>query len=159
MGGTWPEVHPLRNGRLPARDLVVYELHLDDFTADYREARAPMDAAQDKLDYLANLGINAILFLPWTTWQNAVFDWGYTPFQYFAAEYRYVNDVTRPEEKLSALRNLVSACHDRNIHVIMDGVFNHVHPGLPVPAPLRKSRGLSIYRHAIWGYVHRAPGP
>jgi 1,4-alpha-glucan branching enzyme len=131
VGGTWPGVRPLKNGPRPLRDLVVYELHLDDFTADYREARSPMDATTDKLDYLANLGINAILFEPWTSWQNRAFDWGYTPFQYFAAEYRYVNDVTQPAEKLSALRNLISACHDRGIHVIMDGVFNHVHPDFP----------------------------
>jgi 1,4-alpha-glucan branching enzyme len=131
IGGTWPDVRPLPNGRLPLHDLVVYELHLDDFTSDYRESRAPMDAARDKLDYLVGLGVNAILFMPWTTWQNPYFDWGYTPFQYFAAEYRYLNDVTQPAEKLSALRNLISACHDRGIHVIMDGVFNHVHPDFP----------------------------
>ncbi len=131
IGGTWPDVRPLKSARKPLRDLIIYELHLDDFTSDFREARAPMDAATDKLDYLANLGINAILFMPWTTWQNPYFDWGYTPFQYFAAEYRYLNDVTQPAEKLSALRSLISACHDRDIHVIMDGVFNHVHPDFP----------------------------
>src|SRR5712691_2825561 len=131
IGGSDPAVAPLAHGRKPLRDLVMYELHLDDFTDDFRGTRAPMDAAQDKLDYLAGLGINAILFMPWTTWQNPDFDWGYTPFQYFAAEYRYVNDVTQPAEKLSALKNLISACHQRGIHVIMDGVFNHVHHDFP----------------------------
>jgi pullulanase len=131
VGGSWPDVRPLKNGRKPMRDLIVYELHLDDFTADFRDTRAPMDAATDKLDYLQGLGVNAVLFMPWTTWQNPSFDWGYTPFQYFAAEFRYVNDSTQPEEKLSALRNLINACHDRDIHVIMDGVFNHVHADFP----------------------------
>ncbi len=131
VGGSWPDVRPLAHPRKPLRDLIVYELHLDDFTSDFRDWRSPMDAATDKLDYLVTLGINAILFMPWTTWQNPYFDWGYTPFQYFAAEYSYLNDVTQPAEKLSALRNLISACHDRDIHVIMDGVFNHVHPDFP----------------------------
>jgi pullulanase len=131
VGGSWPDVRPIVGGRKPLRDLIVYELHLDDFTAGFRGSRAPMDAALDKLDYLQSLGINAILFMPWTTWQNPDFDWGYTPFQYFAAEYSYINDVTEPAEKLSALRNLINACHDRGIHVIMDGVFNHVHPDFP----------------------------
>jgi pullulanase len=131
VGGTFPSVRPLRDGRKPQRDLIIYELHVDDFTDDYRETRAPMDAVVDKLDYLADLGVNAILFMPWTTWQNPQFDWGYTPFQYFAVEYRYVNDPLHPEEKLAALWNLISACHDRGIHVIMDGVFNHVHPDFP----------------------------
>jgi 1,4-alpha-glucan branching enzyme len=131
VGGTWPALRPLAGGRKPMRDLVVYELHLDDFTSDFREARAPMAAAVDKLDYVRSLGVNAVLFMPWTTWQNSYFDWGYTPFQYFAAEFRYINDVTQPAEKLSALRNLISECHDRGLHVIMDGVFNHVHPDFP----------------------------
>jgi pullulanase/glycogen debranching enzyme len=131
VGGTWPDMRPLKNGRKSLRDLIVYELHLDDFTDDFREARAPMDAAIDKLDYLVSLGVNAILFMPWTTWQNRYFDWGYAPFQYFAAEYRYLNDVTQPAEKLSALRTLISTCHDRDIHVMMDGVYNHVHADFP----------------------------
>jgi pullulanase len=133
IGGSSPSdtVPPLRHGRKPLRDLIVYELHLDDFTDEYRDSRAPLDAMRDKLDYLVSLGINAILFMPWTTWQSRDFDWGYTPFQYFAVEYRYVNDERQPTEKLSALKNLIAACHERDIHVILDGVFNHVHPDFP----------------------------
>src|SRR5437868_14506157 len=41
---------------------------LDDFTAQYRTARAPLDAVWDKLDYLQHLGVNAIEFMPWTAW-------------------------------------------------------------------------------------------
>ncbi|MFP5283225.1 MAG: alpha-amylase family glycosyl hydrolase, partial [Actinomycetes bacterium] len=36
-----------------------------------------------------------------------------------------------PAERLSWLKRLVSACHDRGLHVIMDGVFNHVSPAFP----------------------------
>lgn len=131
IGGTWPPGTPLPNGRQPLRDLIVYELHLDDFTAEFRRTRAPLEAATDKLDHLKALGINAVLVMPWTTWQSEDFDWGYTPFQYFAVEHRYANDPLHPAEKLSALRNFISACHARDIHVIMDGVFNHVHPDFP----------------------------
>lgn len=131
IGGSWPAITPLAGGRKPLRELIVYELHLDDFTAEFRRTRAPLDAAVDKLDYLHDLGINAILVMPWTTWQNEDFDWGYTPFQYFAVEHRYANDPLQPAEKLSALRAFISACHARGIHVIMDGVFNHVHPDFP----------------------------
>ena len=41
--------------RLPPRDLILYELMIDDFTAEYRGDRAPIDAIWDKLDYLQNL--------------------------------------------------------------------------------------------------------
>jgi len=134
VGGSQPAdnvVQPLAHGRKPYRDLVVYELHLDDFTDEYRGVRAPLDAMRDKLDYLVDLGINAVLFMPWTSWNAIEFDWGYVPFQYFAVDYRYANDLEKPEEKLSWMSKLVSACHERDIHVLMDGVFNHVSQDFP----------------------------
>src|SRR6266516_2819906 len=134
IGGSRPEenvVQPLKSGRKYLRDLIVYEMNIDDFTDEYREVRAPFDAITDKLDYLVDLGFNAILFLPWTAWKNRESDWGYEPFQYFAVEYRYANDLNRPAEKISWLKKLVSACHDRDIHVIMDGVFNHISVDFP----------------------------
>jgi 1,4-alpha-glucan branching enzyme len=46
-------------------------------------------------------------------------------------EYRLANDLNKPAEKISWLKKLVSACHERGIHVIMDGVFNHVSTDFP----------------------------
>lgn len=134
IGGSRPEdniVKPLKHGRKHLRDLILYEMMIDDFTDEYRRAKAPLDAVIDKLDYLKNLGFNAILFMPWTAWKNPDFDWGYEPFQYFAVEYRYANDLKKPEEKISWLKKLINACHERDIHVIMDGVFNHVSVDFP----------------------------
>jgi 1,4-alpha-glucan branching enzyme len=134
IGGSRPSdnvVAPLAGGRKPLRDLVIYEMHVDDFTDEFRGVRAPLDAARDRLDYLVDLGINAILFMPWTAWRNRDFDWGYEPFQYFAVEYRYANDLNRPEEKISWLKRLISACHEWGIHVILDGVFNHASTDFP----------------------------
>ena len=151
IGGSRPkdnEIAPLKNGRKPFRDLIIYEMNIDDFTREFRRGRAPLAALipgeissetgeTPKLDYLASLGINAILFMPWTAWKNRDFDWGYVPFQFFAVEYRYANDaakangLTKSEEKISWLKKLISECHKRDIHVIMDGVFNHVSPDFP----------------------------
>jgi pullulanase len=117
--------------RKPLRDLIVYELHIGDFTAEYRGSRAPLDAVCDNLDYLGTLGINAILFMPWTAWKDKDYDWGYAPFQYFAVEYAYANDANKPEEKISWLKTLITECHKRDIHVIMDGVYNHCDPIFP----------------------------
>ncbi len=120
-------IAPVAGGRKPLRDLIVYELMIDDFTDEYRAARAPIDAVRDKLDYLQKtLGINAILFMPWTAWPGDKFNWGYTPYLYFSVEYRYANALNRPSDKLVWLRRLINECHARGIHVIMDGVFNHV---------------------------------
>jgi len=130
IGGSRPDentVTPVSGGRKHLRDLIVYELMLDDFTDEFREARAPLDAVRDKLDYLQHeLGVNAILFMPWTAWPSASYSWGYIPYQYFSVEYRYANALGAPSEKLSWLKRLVDDCHRRGLHVIMDGVFNHV---------------------------------
>ncbi len=63
VGGSRPEnnqVVSLSGGRKPVRDLVIYELMIDDFTAEFRGVRAPLDAVTDKIDYLKGLGVNAI---------------------------------------------------------------------------------------------------
>jgi pullulanase len=140
VGGTRPSdntVRALAGGRRPLEDLNVYELMIDDFTAGYRAARAPLDAVVDRLDYIRDLGFNAILFMPWTAWRSDDPDWGYEPFQYFSVEARYAHDLLAPEEKLSWLKRLISECHDRGIHVIMDGVFNHVSVDFPYKALYR----------------------
>lgn len=124
VGGSRVQVQPLAQ-RLPWRDLVVYELMIDDFTAGYREGAAPVDAVRRKLQDIAALGFNAIEFMPWTAWCDPRFDWGYEPCQYFAVETRYTRDASAPAEHLSRLKRLVGACHDLGLHVIMDGVFNH----------------------------------
>ena len=100
-------------------------MHADDFTKEFRGNHAPLDAIVQKLDGLQALGINAIEIMPWTAWVNVDFDWGYVPFQYFAVEYLYANDASDPQEKISKLKALISECHKRDIHVILDGVFNH----------------------------------
>ncbi|KWT92781.1 alpha-amylase family glycosyl hydrolase [Candidatus Magnetominusculus xianensis] len=125
VGGSFPGVGPLLGGRQPHRDLVVYELNIDDFTAEYRGGRAPIEAVTEKVSYIKDLGINAILFMPWTAWPGYGYSWGYTPYQYFAVEYRYANAIGKPSEKLSLLKTLISECHKSEIHVIMDGVYNH----------------------------------
>jgi pullulanase len=140
VGGSRPEdnvVKPLKSGRKHLHDLIIYEIHPEDFSDEYRGVRAPLDAIIDKLDYLADLGFNAILLMPWTASPYQEYDWCYEPLLYFAVEYRYANNLNQPEEKLSWLKKLISACHDRDIHVIMDGVFNHVSVDFPYKALYR----------------------
>jgi len=129
VGGRSVPVRPILH-RLPPQDLVLYELMIDDFTAVFRGSRSPIDAIHDKLDYLESLGVNAVEFMPWMAWPGDDFSWGYDPFQFFAVEYRYVHDAAAPADKLFRLKTLINALHDRGIHVIMDGVFNHVRAGI-----------------------------
>jgi glycosidase len=129
VGGSRPSDHvipPVKGGRKHLRDLVVYELNIDDFTANYRRGKAPVAAVKDRLNYLQELGVNAIEFLPWSTWSRPAYSWGYNPIQDFAVAFNYVADLEAPAEKLSLLADLISDCHSRGIHVILDGVYNHV---------------------------------
>jgi 1,4-alpha-glucan branching enzyme len=128
IGGNTTSVKPISK-RLQPKDLIMYEMMIDDFTSEFRGNRAPVDAVHDRLDYLQALGINAIEFMPWTAWPGGGFSWGYDPFQFFSVEYRYVHDESSPADKLYKLKMLINELHQRNIHVIMDGVFNHVRAG------------------------------
>ncbi len=126
VGGSHTGVVPVAGGRKHLRDLRVYEINLDNFTDEFRGVRAPLDAVVDKLDYIRDLGFNAVLPMPWTAWPGTAFNWGYEPFLYFAVSYRYANSLNEPAEKLSYLKRFINECHARGIHVILDGVFNHV---------------------------------
>jgi 1,4-alpha-glucan branching enzyme len=157
IGGSSPAdnpINPLKNGRKHLQDLIVYELMIDDFTDEYRSHRAPLDAVRDKLDYLqTELGINAILFLPWTAWPSQSFSLGYIPYQYFSVEYRYANALNAPAEKLSWLKQLINACHQRDIHVIMDGVFNHAGD----VNPQKNSKGEIIANGFPYRWLYQKP--
>jgi len=135
IGGSQPSqnvVLPLVHGRKPLKELMIYELNIFDFVSGYnREKEAPVAAVIQKLDYIREIGFNAILFMPWTAWNNAEYSWGYVPFQYFAVEYLLANNLDKPSEKLSFLKKMISECHQRDIHVIMDGVYNHVSTDFP----------------------------
>ena len=95
----------------------------------------------DRLDYLQDLGVNAIYF-------NPIFS--------SAANHRYhTYDYWNVDPLLggnAALRELLDAAHARNLRVVLDGVFNHA------------SRGFWQFHHTLengaaspyvdWFYFH-----
>lgn len=96
----------------PAKSsLVIYELLVRDFT-DERNYQTILDT----LDYLDRLGINAIEFMPINEF-NGNDSWGYDPTFYLALDKAYGDK--------SAFKELVNACHERGIAVLLDVVLNH----------------------------------
>ncbi len=91
--------------------LVVYELLIRDFIAEHT-----FEAVMDSLDYLQNLGINAIELMPINEFDGNI-SWGYNPAFYFAVDKYYGPADT--------FKEFVNACHERGIAVIMDVVYNH----------------------------------
>ena len=95
----------------PVEDLVIYELLIRDFV-DTDAIKTVMDS----LDYLQNLGVNAIELMPINQFEGND-SWGYNPAFYFATDKAYGtwNDYKR----------FVDECHKRGIAVIIDMVLNH----------------------------------
>lgn len=72
----------------------------------------------EQLDYLHDLGINAIYFTP--IFQSA------SNHRYHTHDYYNVDPMLGGN---GAFRELLEACHERNIKVVLDGVFNHASRG------------------------------
>jgi 1,4-alpha-glucan branching enzyme len=100
------------NFQPPAKtDLVIYELHIRDF-----DALHSFDAVKSRLDYLQNLGINAIELMPVNEFDGNE-SWGYNPSFHMALD-KYYGTPT-------AFKQLIDECHVRGIAVIIDVVYNH----------------------------------
>ncbi|MGB3774660.1 MAG: alpha-amylase family glycosyl hydrolase, partial [Leeuwenhoekiella sp.] len=95
----------------PAKeDLVIYELLVRDFDDNHS-----FDDVIARLDYLEDLGINAIELMPVQEFDGNI-SWGYNPSFHMALDKYY---GTR-----TAFKTLVDACHDRGMAVILDVVYN-----------------------------------
>lgn len=98
-------------------NLVIYELLFRDFTQTGSElATGTVKEAMKHLDYLQNLGINAIELLPIQEFDGNN-SWGYNPCYYFAMDKAY---GTKDEYK-----QFIDECHKRGMAVLLDVVYNH----------------------------------
>ncbi len=100
------------NFQKPANeDLVIYELLVRDFT-DLRT----YDAVTERLDYLVELGINAIEFMPVMEFEGNL-SWGYNPYAMLALDKYYGTEYD--------FKTLVNEAHNRGIAIILDIALNH----------------------------------
>ena len=116
-------VRPKRSG------LVIYELHLGDFTAD---PSSGVDAAQrgrysgflQKIPYLQRLGVNAVELMPIAENQSEGYSWGYNPALFSAPE----SSLAQKTEgrQVAAFQQVVDRLHQAGIAVVVDVVFNHI---------------------------------
>ena len=92
-------------------NLVIYELWVYDYTA-----KRSIKGVMDRLDYIQNLGVNAIELMPVCEFEGN-YNWGYSPTHYFAFDKAYGSS--------EMFKQFVDECHRRGIAVIIDMVFNH----------------------------------
>jgi cyclomaltodextrinase len=98
----------------------------------------------EKMDYLLDLGINAIYL-------NPIFQ--------ASSNHRYnTTDYFKIDSKLGDLndfKSLLNVAHQNNIRVILDGVFNHCGRGFFAFNDLLENQEKSIYRD--WFHIVRFP--
>ena len=95
---------------------MIYELHVDGLGLDRGAADGTLEDAMRLLDYLVDLGVNAIELMPMSEFQDRT-GWGYSTSHYMAVEY---SGGGRDQFK-----HFVRECHRRGIAVILDVVYNH----------------------------------
>ena len=95
----------------PLNQLVIYELYVADFSPEGTFA-----GIIPRLDYLANLGVDAIELMPIQEFPGDR-SWGYNSAYFFAPESAYGT--------VEDLKRLVDAAHQKGIGIILDMVFNH----------------------------------
>jgi neopullulanase len=98
----------------------------------------------EKLDYLADLGINAIYF-------NPIFA-SAANHRYHTHDYYTVDPILGGNK---AFQKFLQAAHKRNVRVILDGVFNHASRGFFQFNHLMECGQESPYRD--WFHVHGWP--
>lgn len=92
-------------------NLVIYEVWVYDYTT-----KRSIKTLMDRLDYIQNLGVNAIELMPICEFEGNN-SWGYNPTHYFAPDKAYGNETM--------YKTFIDECHKRGIAVILDMVFNH----------------------------------
>lgn len=98
-------------------ELVIYEMHVGGFSKHVGETEdESYQKVVDQLDYLSDLGVNAIEFMPLQEYPGDL-GWGYNPRHFFATESSYGST--------SDLKHLIDECHGRGIRVIKDAIYNH----------------------------------
>ncbi len=99
---------------VPLSSAVMYELHIGTFTQE-----GTFDSAVERLGYLQELGITHVEVMPVAEWAGDR-GWGYDGVDMFA--------VTEDYGGADAMKRFVDACHQHQIGVILDVVYNHFGP-------------------------------
>ncbi|MEQ1700031.1 MAG: alpha-amylase family glycosyl hydrolase [Ilumatobacteraceae bacterium] len=118
---------------------VVYELHVRGFARTFA-------GVAEQLGRVVAAGANVVELMPIHPFDPSDNYWGYMPLVWGAVHAEYADDPALAAEECAAL---ISAAHERGLHVWVDVVFNHTGEG-DASMPTRGLRGLDdahLYRH------------
>ncbi len=118
------------------KDAIIYQLHVKSFFDANNDGVGDFAGLTAKLDYIAELGVNAIWLLPF--YPSPRLDDGYD-----ISDYRSVH----PDYgTLADMKRFVAAAHARGMRVITELVVNHTSDQHPWFQRARKSKRGSVYR-------------
>ena len=136
----WVEPTPPTHRARPValRDAVIYELHVGTFTE-----HGTFIAATQHLDHLVELGVTHVEIMPVAQF-SGTHGWGYDGVDLYAAHSPYGGPP--------GLYELVRACHEKGLSVILDVVHNHLGPEgayLPEFGPYKTTAHKTPWGEAI----------
>jgi cyclomaltodextrinase len=144
------------------RDAIFYQVFPDRFAASARVPKpsnlekwdslptfhgfkgGDLVGVVERLDYLVDLGINALYFTP--VFQST------TNHRYHTYDYYRVDPILGGDD---ALRTLLDEAHRRDMHVVLDGVFNHASRGFFQFNHILENGYQSPYRD--WFHIRSLP--
>lgn len=97
------------------KDAVIYELHVRSFADSNADGMGDFRGLTSRLDYLADLGVNAIWILPFypSPWRDDGYD---------ISDYRSIHEAYGT---MRDFRAFLKGAHDRDLRVITELVINH----------------------------------
>src|SRR5215467_9120734 len=123
------------------KDAVIYELHVKAFYDANGDGIGDFRGLTEKLDYIAELGVNTIWLLPF--YPSPLRDDGYD-----VADYRNVNPSYGTVEDF---RVFVREAHNRGLRVITELVINHTSDQHPwFQAARRAPKGSQMRSYYVW---------
>ncbi|MGC1779949.1 MAG: maltose alpha-D-glucosyltransferase [Xanthobacteraceae bacterium] len=123
------------------KDAIIYQLHVKSFCDSNGDGIGDFQGLISKLDYIADLGVNAIWLLPF--YPSPLLDDGYDISEYRAVHPDYGT--------LADFRQFVREAHARNIRVITELIVNHTSDQHPWFQRARKAKPGSPWRdYYVW---------
>jgi pullulanase len=182
-GAQWSEIADLNSDELKPegwdhlrkpplrsfRDVVLYELHVRDFSAyenrlgeheDYRKRflAFTVDGTDGNrhLQRLAAAGLTHVHLLPVTEFNptngDGAYNWGYEPTHYFVPEESYATSAAA-RGRVREMRAMIAALSHHGLRTVMDVAFNHTgQTVLPVVSPFAVNHPLD---RIVPGYYYR----
>jgi len=138
-------------------DAVIYEMHWRDISIHesspaQNKGKYLCLTEEPMLNHLKELGVTHIHIMPSYDYSTVKedrldmpqYNWGYDPLNYNVPEGSYSTNPSLPAVRIKEFKQMVQACHQAGIRVVMDVVYNHT----------VDVEGSNFYKTAP-GYFHR----